>query len=414
MITVAKAREIIFENIRVLGTEVIGLSDGFGRVLTEPVIAARDVPPVDNSAMDGFALNAMATGRASEQAPARFSVVRTIPAGEKAGKPVGTREAVRIMTGAPVPEGADAVIPVEEAVVEEEQQVLLVSRLVEKGVHVRFAGEDIHSGEQVLPAGRSLRAADLGLIASQGIAQLKVRRRPEVAILGTGDEVVELGEVPGEAQIFGSNCHALFALVRECGGVPRQLGIARDDPVELASMIEDGLQSDVLVTTGGVSMGDFDYLKDVFGELGVDILFKEVAQKPGKPMTFGTWNGKPVFGLPGNPVSATLGFELYIRPVLRKMMGHERLFRPTALAVLTENVRKKPGRRHFIRGIVHRNEDGNLYARTTGEQGSGILRSMSEANGIIVIPEEAEGAREGDKVEVYLIDCEDALYKKDY
>jgi molybdopterin molybdotransferase len=311
------------------------------------------------------------------------------------------------MTGAPIPEGVDTVVMVEDTYVEAEN--LFLTKPVKKGVNIRLAGEDIKNSEEVLPAGRPLRPADLGLIASQGIAQLKVYRRPEVAILATGDEVVSLGDVPHEAQIYSSNSHALAALVNECGATPRQLGIARDEPGHLASMIEEGLQSDVLVTTGGISMGDYDYLKDVFSQVGVDVLFWKVAQKPGKPMTFGVRRQKPVFALPGNPVSATLSFELHVRPALRKMMGHARLFRPTVRAVLEEDIKKKPGRRNFIRGIVQRHEDGVLYARTTGEQGSGILRSMSAANGIIVLPEDTEGAKKGEKVEVYLIDSEEAL-----
>jgi molybdopterin molybdotransferase len=311
------------------------------------------------------------------------------------------------MTGAPVPKGIDTVVPVEQTYVESE--ILYLTEPLKVGANIRRAGEDIKEDEEVLPAGRPLRPSDLGLIASQGIAQLKVFRRPEVAILATGDEVVSLGEVPHEAQIYSSNSHALTALVKECGAIPRQLGIAHDDPEHLAAMIEEGLQSDVLVTTGGISMGDYDYLKDVFGQVGVDVLFWKVAQKPGKPMTFGVRNGKAVFALPGNPVSATLSFELYVRPALRKMMGHTRLFRPTVRAVLEQDVTKKPGRRNFIRGVVERKEDGVLYAHTTGDQGSGILRSMSAANGIIILPEDAKGAKAGERVEVYLIDSEEAL-----
>jgi molybdopterin molybdotransferase len=316
-------------------------------------------------------------------------------------------EAVRIMTGAPIPVGVDTVVPVENTYVEAENLHLVAP--LKEGANIRRGGEDITDGDMILEEGRSLRPADIGLVASQGIAQLKVYRCPEVAIMATGDEVVSLGEVPHEAQIYSSNSHALSALVRECGAIPRQLGIARDDPDHLASMIEEGLQSDVLVTTGGVSMGDYDYLREVFEKVGVEVLFFKVAQKPGKPMTFGVRGGKPIFALPGNPVSATLSFELYVRPALRKMMGYRRLYRPTVRAVLEQDIRKKPGRRNFIRGILERKDDGILYAQTTGEQGSGILRSMSAATGIIILPEDAEGAAAGEKVEVYLLDSEEAL-----
>ncbi len=407
MIRVSEARRIILENVDLLGKEVVGLDEGLFRVLAESVFARRNVPPQDNSAMDGFALTSLAAEGASADAPVSLPVVRTIRAGDLAGPPIMETEAVRIMTGAPIPGGVDTVVQVEDTYVEAEN--LFLTKPVKKGANIRRSGEDIKALEEILPAGRPLRPADLGLVASQGIAQIRVYRRPEVAILATGDEVVSLGEVPHEAQIFSSNSHTLSALVRECGAIPRQLGIALDEPDHLAAMIEEGLQSDVLVTTGGISMGDYDYLKDVFGKVGVEVLFWKVAQKPGKPMTFGVRRSKPVFALPGNPVSATLSFELYVRPALRKMMGHTRLFRPTVRAVLEQDIKKKPGRRNFIRGIVERKEDGVLYAQTTGEQGSGILRSMSAANGIIVLSEDAEGARAGERVEVYLIDSEEAL-----
>jgi molybdopterin molybdotransferase len=407
MIQVSEAREIILRNVHLLGTEVVDLDGCLSRVLAEPLTARRNVPPKDNSAMDGFAMTAAVTAAASDNEPVCLPVVRTIRAGDKAGGPIGKDEAVRIMTGAPLPEGPDAVVPVEETYTEAEN--LYLTKPVKPGDHIRKAGEDISMEDEVLPVGRSLRPADIGLIASQGIAQLKVFRRPEVAILATGDEVVSLGEIPHEAQIYSSNSHALSALVRECGAIPRQLGIARDDPDHLAVMIVEGLASDVLVTTGGISMGDYDYLKDVFGVTGVQVLFWKVAQKPGKPMTFGLQANKPVFALPGNPVSATLSFELYVRPALRKMMGNTRLFRPTVKAVLEEDVHKKRGRRNFIRGIVECKNDGVLYAHTTGEQGSGILRSMSAANGIIILPEDTNGAKAGENVEVYLIDSEEAL-----
>ncbi|MEE8320186.1 MAG: molybdopterin molybdotransferase MoeA, partial [bacterium] len=260
----------------------------------------------------------------------------------------------------------------------------------------------------ILEPARQLRPADIGLLASQGVEEVSVYRRPEVAILATGDEVVPLGVEPEEAQIFSSNSYSLAALVTECGALPRQLDIARDEPEHLTEMIKNGLKSNVLITTGGISMGDYDYLKDVFGRMEVKIHFWRVAQKPGKPMTFGEKDGTLVFALPGNPVSAMISFELYVRPALRKMMGHARLFRPTVQAVLEEDIRKKRGRRNFIRGVV-RKDDGILYAKTTGEQGSGILRSMSEANGIIILPEDVVGADAGDMVDVYLLDSEEAL-----
>ncbi len=406
LIPVASAREIILNSVVRLGEEAISLESSLGRVLAETIKASRDVPPLCNSAMDGFAITAAATEGASVKLPASLPIVRTIPAGDLPGRKVDHDKAVRIMTGAPVPDGVDTVVPVERTSVKDE--ILILTEPMPPGKNIREAGEDIASGGIILEPARQLRPADIGLLASQGIEEVSVYRRPEVAILATGDEVVPLGVEPEEAQIFSSNSYSLAALVTECGALPRQLDIARDEPEHLTEMIKNGLKSNVLITTGGISMGDYDYLKDVFGMMDVKIHFWRVAQKPGKPMTFGEKDGTLVFALPGNPVSAMISFELYARPALRKMMGHARLFRPTVQAVLEEDIRKKRGRRNFIRGVV-RKDDGILYAKTTGEQGSGILRSMSEANGIIILPEDVVGADAGDMVEVYLLDSEEAL-----
>ncbi|MFV1957302.1 MAG: gephyrin-like molybdotransferase Glp [bacterium] len=406
LIPAARATEIILNSATRLDKENIQLENSLGRVLIETIIASRDVPPLKNSAMDGFAITAAVTKGASEKSPVYLPIVRTIHAGDLPGRKVDHDKAVRIMTGAPVPDGVDTVVPVEQTSVKDE--ILILAEPMPPGKNVREAGEDIAVGGIILEPGRQLKPADIGLLASQGVEEVSVYRRPVVAILATGDEVVPLGQEPTEAQIYSSNSYSLAALVTECGALPRQLGIARDEPEHLAEMIRKGLKSEVLITTGGISMGDHDYLKDVFGRIDVKIHFWRVAQKPGKPMTFGEKDGTPVFALPGNPVSAMLSFELYVRPALRKMMGHSRLFRPTVQAVLEEDIRKKRGRRNFIRGVV-RKDDGTLYAKTTGKQGSGILRSMSEANGIIILPEDVSGADAGDMVEVYLLDSEEAL-----
>ena len=406
MIHVSEARRIILENTHVGSTEVVPLTDCLGRVLAKSVSACRDVPPMDNSAMDGFALMGAQTAGATEETPVLLPVSRTIKAGDRPGPAVGSHQAVRIMTGAPIPEGVDTVVRVEDTSIKDGQ--LVISKPVTTGGNIRGAGEDITAGSDILEKGRCLSPADLGIVASQGIAQLTVFRRPTVAIVATGDEVVNLGETPREGQIFSSNSYSLMGLVRECGAIPRLMGISRDEPARMAAMIREGLTSDVVVTSGGVSMGDYDFLKAVLEEIGAKVLFCRVAQKPGKPMTFGVMGWKPIFALPGNPVSAALSFELYARPAIRKMMGHARLFRPTIRAMMEKDVRKKKGRRNFIRGIVER-KDGMFYVRTTGEQGSGILRSMSLANGIIILPEDSDGAGAGQAVDVYLLNSEDAL-----
>ena len=406
MIQVSEARRIILENSHVGGVEVVSLTDCLGRVLARSVHASRDVPPTNNSAMDGFALTAVQAAGASKSAPVFIPVSRTIRAGDWPGAAVNSNRAVKIMTGAPIPDGVDTVVRVEDTSFKDGCLVLCNPPRV--GGNIRAAGEDIAAGSDILEAGRCIGPVDMGLVASQGIAQLTVYRRPTVAIIATGDEVVNLGEVPREAQIFSSNSYSLMGLVRECGAIPRLLGISRDDPVQLAEMIREGFTSDVVVTSGGVSMGDYDYLKEVLEEIGARVLFSRVAQKPGKPMTFGVMGWKPIFALPGNPVSAALSFELYARPSIRKMMGHTRLFRPTVKATMEQDIRKKKGRRNFIRGIVER-RDGIFYARTTGAQGSGILRSMSLANGIIVLPEDTDGVDAGQQVDVYLLNSDDAL-----
>jgi molybdopterin molybdotransferase len=313
---------------------------------------------------------------------------------------------VRIMTGAPIPSGADCVVPFEECGTEGEELVL--ARPPVPGAHIRRAGEDIRPGAEILGKGSVLRPAGLGLAASQGIGRLRVFRRPEVAILATGDEVVELGQVPSEGQIFSSNSYTLAAMTAECGARPRQLGIARDEKEHIEELVREGLRSDVLVTTGGISMGDYDLLEPVFRKVGVEVLFSKVAQKPGKPMTFGLYQGRPVFALPGNPVSTMVSFGVYVRPALRRMMGHARAFRPRITAMLAEPLRKKRGRTNFIRGVVRYGE-GGFTVRSTGDQGSGILSSMAAANGVIVLPEELDRVEAGQQVTVILLDPEDAL-----
>jgi molybdopterin molybdotransferase len=414
MIPVSRAREIILEKVAPGTTEMVALGDSQGRVLGEALVARLASPPLDNSAMDGFALSSAGTAAATGKAPARFPVAGLVKAGDGvADLPRGA--ALRIMTGAPIPRGADCVIPYEDAATEGGKgggrvgEVLVVEKPVSPGAHVRRAGEDVRPGVEILGAGKVLRPADLGLAASQGIGRLRVFRRPEVAILATGDEVVDLDQAPGEGQIYSSNSYSLAALVAECGARPRQLGIARDEEEHLESMVREGLRSDVLVTTGGISMGDYDLLEPVFRRVGVEVLFSKVAQKPGKPMTFGIWQGRPVFALPGNPVSTMISFGVYVRPALRRMMGHERIFRPRVTAVLTEPVKKKKGRTNFIRGVV-RYSGGVFTVRTTGDQGSGILSSMSRANGVIVLPEEVDRVEAGQAVEVILLDAEDALF----
>ncbi|MEK7850907.1 MAG: gephyrin-like molybdotransferase Glp, partial [Deltaproteobacteria bacterium] len=310
-------------------------------------------------------------------------------------------EAVRIMTGAPVPKGADTVVMVEDT--EKEGERARIFRETPLGENIRKAGEDIKSGELVVPRGTVIRPAEVGIIATCGRAFVSVYQRPRVAVVSTGDELVDVDEELSEGKILSSNSYTLSSMAAECGADAFQLGIAKDTREALKEKLQQALHADVIITSGGVSEGDFDFVKDVLKELGSEMKFWKVAMKPGKPLAFGTIGGKPAFGLPGNPVSCMVCFEQFARPSLLKMMGHGKIYRPTIQATLKEDIKKKSGRKHFIRSFV-RLEDGHYTVTTTGDQGSGILKSMVAANGLLIFSEELSVLKAGDTVKVQLID----------
>ena len=400
MIPVEEALARILEEIPVLGSERIGLPDADGRVLSEAVVAPRDVPPWDNSSMDGYALRSAETGVASRGRPLRLRILGEVPAGRLVTEPLAAAGAYRILTGAPLPPGADAVIPQEEVAVEAGE--LLVPRPVAAGENVRPRGEDVRAGETVLPAGTVLRPPAVGLLAALGRALVQVHQRPTVAVLSTGDELVDIHETPGPGKIINSNTYALAAQVREAGGVPLSLGIARDSREEIEERLTWGLRADVIVSSAGVSVGDRDLVKEVLTKLGAELYFWQVAMRPGKPLTFGSLGGRPVFGLPGNPVSSMVTFELFVRPALLKMGGHRRLFRPRVRARAAEPIPNPGRRRGYLRVRLAWQEDG-LEARLTGEQGSAVLRSMFLAQGLAVVPPETT-IPPGGAVEVVLLE----------
>jgi len=305
------------------------------------------------------------------------------------------------MTGAFVPEGADAVIMVEETK-SDDAGVRIYAEAAE-GQNIRYAGEDVREGDLVIRAGTLLRPAETGMLSALGRSFVKVYQKPLVALIATGDELVDIDGAASPGKIVSSNSYSLAAQVMECGGIPLQLGIAKDNMDDLAEKFRDALRADVIVSSAGVSVGDYDFVKDVMKDIGINIDFWQVAERPGKPMTFGARGGRPVFGLPGNPVSSMITFEQYVRPTILKMTGHENIFRRTIRAKLTENIKKKKGLRYFIRGRVKRQE-GGFVAEATGEQGSGILKSMVLANGIIVIPEDVDFVKAGSEVMVQLLD----------
>jgi molybdopterin molybdotransferase len=402
MLSVEEALARVLAAIPVLGSETVPLPAGLHRVLAEEIVATRDLPPWDNSSMDGYALRAADTAGATAERPARLRLLGEIPAGAVAERAVSTGEAYRILTGAPMAAGADAVIPQEE--VGRDGAVVVVPRPVPAGHFVRPRGEDIRTGESVLAPGAVLTPAALGVLAALGRPLVRVHQRPRVAILSTGDELVDLDAAPGPGQIPNSNTYTLAAQVREAGGIPVNLGIARDSREDLEAHVRWGLPADMLVSSAGVSVGDRDFVREVMEKLGAELDFWKVSMRPGKPLTFGRLNGRPFFGLPGNPVSSMVTFELFVRPALRRMAGDPRLFRPRATAWMAD-VLDNPGIRQGYLRVRLTQEGGRLVARSTGEQGSGILRSMLLADGLAVVPSDTR-LEPGQPVEVILLRSE--------
>lgn len=401
MIQVHEALEIILSKISFKGVEKIPIDESLGRVLTEDIVARRPNPPLDNSAMDGYALIAGDIRSATPEHPVKLEVLEDVPAGYTAHTTIRSGQAIRIMTGAPIPPGADAVIMQEDT--ERNGNYVLVKDTAEVGENIRQAGEDVKTGELVISRGVTIQPSHIGMMAVVGRSHVYVSQRPIVAIISTGDELVDLDDTPTGPCIYNSNGYMLAAQVRSAGGTPRYLGIARDQEKDLLEKFEWALKCDIVVSSGGVSVGDYDLVKASLKKMGQEMLFWKVAMKPGKPLAFGRIDEKPVFGLPGNPVSSFVSFEQFVRPSLRKMLGCKDLSHKVIQAKLTKTIHKKPGRQHFLSSTVAWNGAGYI-ATPAEEQGSGVLKSAMNANGLLIFPLESSQISAGETVTVQLLD----------
>src|SRR5882672_2191158 len=395
MLSVEEALEAILSRISVLGTERVDVMASLGRVLAEPIVSRREIPPWANSSMDGYAVRAE-----DSRAGATLSVVGRVEAGALPSRSVGRGEAMRIFTGAPLPPGADTVVPQED--VEATNGSVRLSGALERAAYVRPAGEDVRVGDRVLEPGVTLSAAEVGLLATLGHAQVSVYRRPRVAILSTGNELADLGTEPGPSQIPNTNTYALMAQVLEAGGDPASLGVAPDRLEAIEERVRRARDADVVLSSAGVSVGELDLVREAFTRAGAELHLWKVSMRPGKPITFGSLGARPVFGLPGNPVSAMVTFELFVRPALLKMSGRARLTRPHVRARALEAIPNPGVRRGYLRVELETSAEGTLGARLTGEQGSAILRSMVAADGLAVIPPDTTVAP-GETVEVIVL-----------
>lgn len=399
MISLEEARAFVLDGCARLPAEPTPLSEALGLVTAEPVVSTQAVPPFANTAMDGYALRSGDTAGA----PVTLTVVGTIAAGSPPDIPVGEGEAVRIMTGAPIPPGADAVVMVERTQAAEDGGTVVILQSAEPGDHIRPPGEDVAVGQEVFAAGSVLTAGHLGVLASIGTYRLPVWKRPRVGVLSTGDELVDDERDLQPGQIRDSNRRTLLGLVQQTDCMYVDLGVVKDDEAAITDAIERGVaECDALITSGGVSVGDFDFVKLVLDKLG-DMRWMQVAIKPAKPLAFGVVGGKPVFGLPGNPVSSMVSFELFARPGLRTLLGDPNPVRRAIKGVAGEPFRRRPdGKTHFVRVAAQFADDGRVHVRSSGGQASNLLRSMALANALAVLPD-GDGVDENEDVEVLLL-----------
>ncbi len=390
-----KARRIVLERARPTGTERVAYDEALGRTLAEPITSRDAIPPFDNSAMDGFAVRFEDV----QGVPARLKITADIPAGTAPTAPVAEGACARIMTGAPVPRGADTVVQVEWTESAGDGRVQ-INRAPKKGANIRRAGEDVPVGQEMIGAGALVTPPVIGMMATLGYAEVEVSAAPRVAVVATGDELVEVAEALGPGQIRNANGPALAAQVRSAGGAVLGPFVAGDDKKDIRRVLEVARAADVLLISGGVSVGDYDFVKDVLDAMGMELLFWKVRQRPGKPLAFGLLEEKLVFGLPGNPVSSAMCFEAYVRPALARMLRCAEVERPRLRATLAEGMRSKGNLHHFTRGIAEVDGEGRLTARSTGAQGSHLYSSVVAANCIVHLPEGLADPEAGTPVEI--------------
>ena len=403
-LSAADAATRILAEVAVQPALRVPLDDALDSVLAHDVISPLDIPAWRNSAMDGYACRSADVRGAAVDAPVRLRVVDDIPAGRFPAGPIAPGECARIFTGAPLPDGSDGVIRQEDT--DEGRETVVITSDRDAGANVRHVGEDVRRGDLVLAAGAALGPAELGVLASLAVSHPLVFRRPRVAVLGSGDEIVDVDqpeEILSGRKVASSNTHTLVAMVRRAGGEPVNLGIARDTPDSIRAHLARALDCDLIVTTAGISVGEHDHLRGVMAGLGAELKFWKIRMRPGAPVGFGLLAGIPWVGLPGNPVSTMVTFELFVRPAIRRMSGHALPFRRVSEARLGEPVVVRPRLQHFLRAVVVNGPSGP-EARLTGPQGSGILTSMIRANALLILPEGQHETPAGATVRVLRLD----------
>lgn len=401
MLKVGDARNIILENTTALGSETIDILSALNRILSEDIYAAEDIPTFNNSAMDGYAVVFSSLRGAAVEEPKLLKVIGNLPAGQVSSQHIDEDTTVKIMTGAPMPHGADAVIPVEYT--ELEGDYVKINREVSKWENFRFKGEDVKKDQLIIPKGKLLRPAEIGMLAALNIPRVSVSRKPRVSILTTGDELVDLGEELAPGKVRNINSYSLYAEVLDHGAVPLALGTAKDNQAAIKEKLMMACSSDILLVSAGVSAGDYDYVKSVLIDLEMKERFWKVAVKPGKPVLFGIIGNTLVFGLPGNPVSSIVAFRQFVLPAIYKMQGRTQRPWKELYAVLEGELKKDPGLTHFIRGKTFL-KDGKLHVRSTGHQSSGIFHSMVLADCLITLPESTTEVKDGEEVFIQITD----------